>query len=199
MKKNHLHLQFHQACKEHKCTSSTTLVNSLGIVPDLHTLGVSDITKIKTTGIHYNGSTNGHILNKLDYFTLFQPSNIKVEQGTGSKEDNPQHTLSTQALKHYNEFKCVTTESLELLQILNRQTESKKIPTTETYRSSKLLDYAQLNIVKINTLKHSIPIGLIINKGIFPKLFQNLSYEMIHRWLSHISEDTIASMCKLQM
>eukprot|EP00957_Ditylum_brightwellii_P210332 15364853-Ditylum_brightwellii.AAC.1 len=87
-----------------------------------------EITKIKTTDIHCDGSDNGCIFNKLDYFTFFQPTKIKVEQVTGSKEacagwgcvivqvpnsslpliplwsayympDNLLHTLSTQALK----------------------------------------------------------------------------------------------------
>eukprot|EP00957_Ditylum_brightwellii_P010447 790635-Ditylum_brightwellii.AAC.1 len=32
---------------------------------------IEDMTKIKTTDIHFDGGTNGHIFNKLDYFTFF--------------------------------------------------------------------------------------------------------------------------------
>eukprot|EP00957_Ditylum_brightwellii_P122850 9367683-Ditylum_brightwellii.AAC.1 len=46
-KKKQLLLQFHQACKEHKHISSTTLIKLLGIMPDLHVLGVKTLPKSK--------------------------------------------------------------------------------------------------------------------------------------------------------
>eukprot|EP00957_Ditylum_brightwellii_P195397 14887689-Ditylum_brightwellii.AAC.1 len=47
MKKNHLLLKFHQACEEHKRISSTTFINLLSIMPDLHALGVKTLPNSK--------------------------------------------------------------------------------------------------------------------------------------------------------
>ena len=113
---------------------------------------------------------------------------------------NPQNTLSQQALKRYNHFKAVNTEALEWLSFTDKHNNHVKIRTLPEYHSSTLLDYVKVNILKPISLqlqKSSILLPTV-NKGIFSKLAHNLSYEALHRRLSHICEKKITTMCKQQ-
>ena len=122
---------------------------------------------------------------------------------------NPQCTFSQGALKKYNKYQSVRTEALDWVHIIDNKNNSIKLPTLPIYKDSKLMDYISVQIVKLNdhvitptnqltshcTSYHPLP---SVNKGIFTKLGHNLSYEQLHRRLSHVCEKKIASMCKQQ-
>ena len=113
---------------------------------------------------------------------------------------NPQHALSQQVLKQYHHFKVVNIEALEWLSITDKHNNHVKIPSLPEYHSSSLLEYVKINILKpihSQQQRSNIPLPTM-NKGIFSKLGHNLSYEALHRRLSHIWEKKITTMCKQQ-
>eukprot|EP00957_Ditylum_brightwellii_P211079 15365728-Ditylum_brightwellii.AAC.1 len=113
---------------------------------------------------------------------------------------NPQNTLSQQTLKRYNHLKAVNTEALEWLSITDNYNNHAKILSLPEQHSSCLLDYIQVNIIKLissQLQKSTIPLPTM-NKDIFSKLAHNLLYEALHRRLSQICEKKITTMCKQQ-
>ena len=176
-----------------------------------------------------DGGANGHIVNDLSLFSSYAARPCQVQQVSGASANcpgwgivfiqvpdtnfpiiplwpcyymphNPQNTLSQQALKQYNHFQRVSTESLDHILIQDCHGYTTQLKSIPEYHKKSLLDYVEVTIVKpsFNSDNQSIPIPPSFNKGIFSKLAHNISYEALHRPLSHICEKKLTSMCKLQ-
>ena len=68
---------------------------------------------------------------------------------------NPQNTISQTALKHYNEFRSVTTEALRWVQMTKYTGIKLKVETTVKERYQQLLDFITIGIIKIEQQHHS--------------------------------------------
>ena len=61
---------------------------------------------------------------------------------------NPQNTLSTTAIKKYNEFRSVRIEALEYLKLTDNRGKSTRIHTNKRMINKETLDYIDITILK---------------------------------------------------
>ena len=64
---------------------------------------------------------------------------------------NPQNTLSTTAIKKYNEFRSVRIEALEYLKLTENRGKSTRIHTNNRMINKDTLDYLDITILKFET------------------------------------------------
>ena len=62
---------------------------------------------------------------------------------------NPQNTLSTTAIKKYNEYRSVRIEALEYLKLTDNRGKSTRIHTNKRMTNNETLDYVSLTLLKI--------------------------------------------------
>ena len=62
---------------------------------------------------------------------------------------NPQNTISSSALKNYNQFRSVRTEDLIWLQITTDTGMKLKVETTVNERDQQLLGLITIDVIKI--------------------------------------------------
>ena len=75
---------------------------------------------------------------------------------------NPQNTLSTTAIKKYNEFRSVRIEALECLKLTDNQGKSTRIHTNKHMINKETLDYIDITILKFEntyTMNEILKIG----------------------------------------
>ena len=66
---------------------------------------------------------------------------------------NPQNTLSTTAIKKYNEFRSVRIEALEYLKLTDNRDKSTRIHTNKRMINKETFDYIDTTIFKVR--KHT--------------------------------------------
>ena len=124
---------------------------------------------------------------------------------------NPQNTLSTTAIKKYNEFRSVRIEALEYLKLTDNRGKSTRIYTNKRMINKETLDYINITILKFestHTMNEILKTGAptiqpengkiqnpIVNHS-FNK--EELDWPTVHRRLSHTSEGKLEKMCKVE-
>ena len=65
--------------------------------------------------------------------------------------DNPQNTISTTAIKTYNDYRSVRLEASEWLRITNQEGKSTRVSTITKNLEEELLDYIKIDIMDTTT------------------------------------------------
>ena len=65
--------------------------------------------------------------------------------------DNPQNTISTTAIKQYNEYRSVRTEALEWVKFTSAEGQSTRVPSERKTVEKEVLDYIKFDIMKTTT------------------------------------------------
>ena len=65
--------------------------------------------------------------------------------------DNPQNTISTTAIKKYNDFRSVRVEALEWFKVTNKEGKSARVSTIRKRVESETLDYIKIDIMETTT------------------------------------------------
>ena len=164
-----------------------------------------------------NGGSNSHVLTTKSHFVLFKETTINIQtlSGTSSVDrgyslaiiqipstqmiiplwptyympDNPQNTLSQNALKSYNEFRSVRTESLGWIHFVNSTSTSARIHTNLSYHLHQRLDYIDVDLMFYKFHSTTPTVNTSFSK-------QNLNWTIIHRRCEHVSDDKLATMCR---
>ena len=66
-------------------------------------------------------------------------------------ENNPQNTISTTAIKQYNDYRSVRVEALEWLKITSAEGQSTRVSTERKLVENEVLDYIKIDIMKTTT------------------------------------------------
>lgn len=119
---------------------------------------------------------------------------------------NPQHTISPNAIKHYNNFRTVHTEHLKHITLVNNTGIKEKILFLQKYINNVILDFINVDLMtmsnsnyntystKLTANNHDYT-NVIVNKSSFKKM-SNIDRTLIHRRLMHLGNKTIDLMCK---
>ena len=69
--------------------------------------------------------------------------------------DNPQNTISTTAIKRYNDYMSVQVETSEWFRITIQEGKSARVPTITKNVEEELLDYIKIDIMDTTTEQES--------------------------------------------
>ena len=69
--------------------------------------------------------------------------------------DNPHNTISTTAIKKYNDFRSVRVEALEWFKVTNKEGKSARVPTIRKMIESETLNYIKIDIMETTTNIHN--------------------------------------------
>ena len=129
--------------------------------------------------------------------------------------DNPHNTISTTAIKKYNDFRSVRVEALEWFKVTNKEGKSARVPTIRKRIESETLNYIKIDIMEtttnihnkdfisaapeINRMEHKSE--LLIPPTINHALCKNeaLDNTIVHRRLAHASDEKVDKMAKLDI
>ena len=126
---------------------------------------------------HWDGGSNAHRFTNKKWFFLLQPSSEHITQVSGATAkakglgvvffcvpksdliiplypsyyapDFPQNTISSDAMKLYNNFRKVTTEALESIQIVDEVGTKGYIRVDQEKVGKELLEYIKLDIMSL--------------------------------------------------
>ena len=121
--------------------------------------------------------------------------------------NNPQNTLSTMALKSYNHFISLQLESLDWIKFTNKDGNSIRFNTNKYKNNTDKLDFINVNV---NVLFPPSELNLqAIIPNVDPPIHMPIvtsthsrkatDWKLIHRCLSHISDDKLSTMCSKQI
>ena len=114
---------------------------------------------------------------------------------------NPQNTISQNALKHYNQFRSVITEALGWLKITTDKGMKLKVETTSKEIYQQLLDFITIDVLNIEQQHPSIQYIITLPMTTIIKISLNkhlVSWETINCRLLHPSESVTKPMCRHQ-
>ena len=124
-----------------------------------------------------DGGSNSHIFKSEEYFHTITHTQGQITQVTGdtgeytgigivlgkigdiiiplyptySMKDNPQNTISTTAIKKYNDFRSVRIEALEWFKVTTSDGQSTRISTERKTVENENLDYIKIDIMQTTT------------------------------------------------
>ena len=124
-----------------------------------------------------DGGSNSHIFTNKDFFHVMIESTGIITHVTGDPGhytgicivlerigniiiplypsylmvDNPQNTISTTAIKQYNEYRSVRTETLEWVKFPSAEGQSTRVPIERKTVEKDVLDYIKIDIMKTTT------------------------------------------------
>ena len=127
--------------------------------------------------MHLDGGSNSQIFALRKHFWTFTPIKGKITQVTGDEGEylgigivlarigdiivplypsyympgNPQNTISTTAIKRYNDYRSVRIEALEWFKITNQEGKSTRVSTITKNVEEELLDYIKIDIMDTTT------------------------------------------------
>ena len=125
-----------------------------------------------------DGGSNANIFDKYEYFFTFTPCKGNIQQVTGDcgqyqgvgivlcrigqdiiiplypcylMPQNPQNTISSTAIKKYNEYRSVRQEALEWFKITTSEVRSVRVPTIRKKVEVEALDFIKIDIMAPST------------------------------------------------
>ena len=131
-------------------------------------------------------------------------------------ENNPQNTISTTAIKKYNEYRSVRVEALEWIKITSAEGKSTRVPTERKTVEKEVLDYIKLDIMQTTTQQQNQEYYMSAAPDIKQKQYasellippttnhafsknEELDDTIVHRRLGHATDDKINKMAKLEI
>ena len=124
-----------------------------------------------------DGGSNSHIFKSEEYFHTITYTQGQITQVTGDTgeyteigivlekigdiiiplyptylmKDNPQNTISTTAIKKYNDFRSVRIEALEWFKVKTSDGQTSRVSTERRTVEKEVLDYIKIDIMQTNT------------------------------------------------
>ena len=190
-----------------------------------------------------DGGSNANIITDKRYFNLLTSTKGKIIQVTGSSgdyegvgivicqigddpvtiplypsylmRDNPQNSISTTAIKKYNDFRSVRVEVLEWFKATNNEGKSSRVPAIRKRVESETLDCIKIDIMETTTQIHDQDFisaapkrnrteyksELLIPPTINHAFCKNeaLDNTIVHRRLAHALNEKVDKMAKLSI
>ena len=187
-----------------------------------------------------DGGSNSHIFDNVTYFHSFTQTKGTITQVTGDighhegvgivliwiqeeliiplypcylMKNNPQNTISTTAIKKYNDFRSVRIEALEWVRFTDANGKSVRVRTNQEKVKEEVLDYITYDIMTTSNNEStneyvSIPSSANTQEHISDLLIpptinhaftknEDLDQILLHRRLGHASNAKIDQMGKL--
>ena len=129
--------------------------------------------------------------------------------------DNPQNTISTTAIKQYNEYRSVRTEALEWVKFTSAEGQSARVHTERKTVEKEVLDYIKIDIMRTTTEQKDRECYIsaapeikqqIVSEFITPPTTNHafckndiLDDTIVHRRLGHAMDEKVNKMAKLNI
>ena len=188
-----------------------------------------------------DGGSNSHIFKSEEYFHTITHTQGQITQVTGDTgeytgigivlgkigdiiiplyptylmKDNPQNTISTTAIKKYNDFRSVRIEALEWFKVTTSDGQSTRISTERKTVENENLDYIKIDIMQTTTEQQQdeyVSAAPTIRESEYTSEFlippttnhafsknEALDETIVHRRLGHAMDDRIDKMAKLDI
>ena len=131
-------------------------------------------------------------------------------------ENNPQNTISTTAIKQYNDYRSVRVETLEWLKLTSVEGQSTIVSTERKLVENEVLDYIKIDIMKTTTKLQDQECYISAAPDIKQPQYtsellippttnhafsknEELDDTIVHRRLGHATDDKINKMAKLEI